>query len=108
VLLRNRLKYALTRKECVLIVMQRHIQVDGKVRTDINFPAGFMDVISIKETNETFRLLYDVKGRFVVHRITPEEAKVCGVPSPPSLLLSLVCVLLSSSQFRLVFLFLVV
>jgi len=75
VLLRNRLKYALTRKECVLIVMQRHIKVDGKVRTDINFPAGFMDVITIEETGENFRLLYDVKGRFVVHRISDEEAK---------------------------------
>ena len=34
------------------------------------------DVISIEKTNENFRLLYDVKGRFTVHRIKPEEAKV--------------------------------
>lgn len=42
VMLRNRLKYALTRDEVTKIVMQRTIKVDGKVRTDINFPAGFM------------------------------------------------------------------
>ena len=41
-MLRNRLKYALTRDEVTKIVMQRTIKVDGKVRTDINFPAGFM------------------------------------------------------------------
>ena len=34
------------------------------------------DVISIEKTNENFRLLYDVKGRFTVHRIQKEEAKV--------------------------------
>ena len=34
------------------------------------------DVISIAKTDENFRLLYDIKGRFVLHRITPEEARV--------------------------------
>ena len=35
-----------------------------------------LDVITIERTGENFRLIYDVKGRFAVHRITPEEAKV--------------------------------
>jgi len=74
-LLRNRLKYALTRREVLSIVMQRHIKVDGKLRTDPNYPAGFMDVIQIDKTGETYRLLYDTKGRFVVHTIPAEEAK---------------------------------
>jgi small subunit ribosomal protein S4e len=74
VLLRNRLKYALTRREVTSIVMQRHIKVDGKVRTDPTYPAGFMDVITIEKTNEHFRLLFDTKGRFAVQRITPQEA----------------------------------
>ncbi|KAG8037326.1 hypothetical protein G9C98_005536, partial [Cotesia typhae] len=52
IFLRNRLKYALTNSEVTKIVMQRLIKVDGKVRTDPNYPAGFM-----------------------VHRITAEEAK---------------------------------
>jgi len=79
--LRNRLKYALTRRETVMIVMRRLVKVDHKVRTDLNYPAGFMDVISIEKTDEHFRLLYDTKGRFVLHRITPKEAafKLCRV-----------------------------
>ena len=32
------------------------------------------DVISIEKSGEHFRLLYDVKGRFTIHRITAEEA----------------------------------
>ncbi|KAL2514198.1 40S ribosomal protein s4-like [Forsythia ovata] len=41
-ILRNRLKYALTYREVIAILMQRHILVDGKVRTDKTYPAGFM------------------------------------------------------------------
>ena len=63
--------------------MQRLIKVDGKVRTDSTFPCGFMDVISIDKTDEHFRLVLDTKGRFVVHRISKEEAayKLCRVSS---------------------------
>eukprot|EP00009_Paramoeba_aestuarina_P002952 CAMPEP_0201506658 /NCGR_PEP_ID=MMETSP0161_2-20130828/542_1 /ASSEMBLY_ACC=CAM_ASM_000251 /TAXON_ID=180227 /ORGANISM="Neoparamoeba aestuarina, Strain SoJaBio B1-5/56/2" /LENGTH=261 /DNA_ID=CAMNT_0047900821 /DNA_START=36 /DNA_END=821 /DNA_ORIENTATION=- len=73
VLLRNRLKYALTRKETLFICQQRLIQVDGKVRTDLNYPAGFMDVVHIEKTNDNFRLLYDTKGRFTLTPIDKEE-----------------------------------
>jgi len=80
-ILRNRLRYALTRREILQIVMRKSVKVDGHVRSDINYPAGFMDVVSLPKTNEQFRLLYDTKGRFVLHRITPEEAsyKLCRV-----------------------------
>lgn len=79
--LRNRLKYALTRREVNMISMRRLIKVDGKTRTDMNYPAGFQDVISIDKTEEAFRLLYDVKGRFTLHRINKDEAqfKLCRV-----------------------------
>jgi len=81
VMLRNRLKYALTYRECKMIVMQRLIKVDAKVRTDMFYPAGFMDVIQIDKTKENFRLLYDTKSRFVLHKIAKEEAsyKLCRV-----------------------------
>jgi len=75
IFLRNRLKYALTKKEVQSILMQRLVKVDGKVRTDSTYPAGFMDVITIEKTGEHFRLVYDTKGRFTIHRITGEEAK---------------------------------
>jgi len=81
VFLRNRLKYALNAREVKSIMMQRLVQVDGKVRTDTTYPAGFMDVITLEKTGESFRLIYDTKGRFTIHRITPEEAqyKLCKV-----------------------------
>jgi len=71
----------LTRRETVMVVMRRSVRVDGKVRTDLNYPAGFQDVLTIPKSNEQFRLLFDTKGRFILHRITPEEAgyKLCRV-----------------------------
>ena len=55
---------------------QRLIKIDGKTRTDTRYPTGFMDVIQIDKTGENFRLIYDVKGRFTIHRITNQ---VCYV-----------------------------
>jgi len=80
-LLRNRLKYALTRKETKTILMDRVVEVDGRVRTDPKYPAGFNDTVVIKKTNDFFRLLYDTKGRFVLHPITKKESrfKLCKV-----------------------------
>ena len=79
--LRNRLKYALSMKEVETIMKQRLIKIDGKTRTDPKFPTGFMDVVQIEKTGENFRIIYDVKGRFTVHRITASEAayKLCKV-----------------------------
>ena len=34
-----------------------------------------LDVITIEKTGENFRLIYDVKGRFTIHRIAADEAK---------------------------------
>ena len=73
--LRNRLRYALTGKEAKMICMEKAVKVDGKVRTDHNFPAGFMDVIEMPKAGDQFRVIYDTKGRFVLHRISDEEKK---------------------------------
>jgi small subunit ribosomal protein S4e len=34
-----------------------------------------MDVISLEKTKENFRVLYDVKGRFILRKIKSDEAK---------------------------------
>lgn len=83
VLLRNRLRYALTRQEAIKISRDKEglIKVDGKIRRDPRFPLGMMDVVTIEKTNEHFRILYDVKGRFQAHKIDAKEAsfKLCAI-----------------------------
>merc|ERR1711988_1983118 len=80
-ILRNRLKYALTGQECKQICMEKCVKIDGKARTDPNYPAGFMDVVEMEKTEDRFRLMYDTKGRFVLQRLTKEQAefKLCRV-----------------------------
>lgn len=57
------------------------IKVDGSTRRDPRFPLGQMDVVTIEKTNEFFRILLDVKGRFNPHRIDAKEAsfKLCKI-----------------------------
>ena len=81
IILRERLKYALTGKECQQICMERCVKIDGKVRTDYNYPAGFMDIVELEKSGDRFRLLYDTKGRFVLHRVEKDESqfKLCRI-----------------------------
>jgi len=79
-ILRRRLKYALTARESRIILNDNkmtdaNIRIDGKVRRDEKFPTGFMDVLSIEKTGENFRILYDVKGRFILRAVSSDEAK---------------------------------
>merc|ERR1712003_180778 len=60
---------------------ERCVKIDGKVRTDCNYPAGFMDIVELEKSGDRFRLLYDTKGRFVLHRVDKAEAqyKLCRI-----------------------------
>jgi small subunit ribosomal protein S4e len=66
IFLRNRLKYALTNTEVTKIVMQRLIKVDGKVRTDINYPTGFMG--EFQGSSEGFEVIVHVLRGFLLAR----------------------------------------
>src|SRR5574344_2150587 len=57
------------------------ILIDKKVRRDNKFPMGFMDVVEIPKMKLAFRVLYDVKRRFVFTKIPQAETnfKLCRV-----------------------------
>lgn len=80
-ILRNRLKYALNNQEVIQILQQRTILVDKKIRTEKNYPAGLMDIITIEKTGENYRLLLDTLGRFILQKIGEKESliKLCKV-----------------------------
>lgn len=82
-ILRNKLKLALTGRESKMIVKSKegNIAIDGKIRTDHKFPVGFMDVLTIVKTKQSYRVLYDCKGKFGLHKISQKEAefKLCKV-----------------------------
>lgn len=74
---RNHLKVALTSREANIIVQDKEagIKIDNKIRRDPRFPIGIMDILTIVKTNENYRLLYDVKGRFTLLKIKDTEAR---------------------------------
>ena len=76
IILRNKLKYAINGHEVKEIVKHRdgNIFVDGKERRDPHYPLGFMDVLSIPKTQENYRILFDVKKRFILHPIDAKES----------------------------------
>ena len=77
IILRKRLSLALTAREVTLILQDREagIKIDNKIRRDAKFPVGVFDVLSIVKTNEHYRMLYDIKGRFTLVPIKENESK---------------------------------
>jgi small subunit ribosomal protein S4e len=81
VLLRDMLGYVTTRREASLISSKGKIKIDGKPRLDDKFPVGLMDVISLPEAGESYRILPGKGGRLLLHQIKGEETsfKLCRI-----------------------------
>jgi len=78
--LRDILGVAKTRKEAQIILYQGKVLVDGKVLHKDDFPVGLMDVISIQEANQYYRIMPGHKGLFL-DPVTKEETatKLCRI-----------------------------
>ncbi len=75
IVLRDMLKVAQNKREAKKIVSARKVKVDGRVITDIRFPIGFMDVISIPDMGKNYRMVYDVNGNLRVVEIPDDHAE---------------------------------
>ena len=87
IVIRDYLGYADTARGAKNIISSRKVLVDGVVRTDIKFPCGLMDVISIPSAGEHFRVLIDGRGIIRLVPISPEEAKwkLCRIENKTTL-----------------------
>ena len=83
VVLRDKLNLALNGREANVILHQKEglVKVDKKLRRDPKFGVGLMDVIDIPKMGISYRVLYDVKGRFVFVKLPKNENafKLCTV-----------------------------
>lgn len=75
-IVRNVLGYALTAREARKLIAEGHFKVDGRVRKDYKFPVGFMDVIEVVDTGETYRFIPYPGKFFKLHPISREEARI--------------------------------
>ncbi len=74
IVLRDMLHLGHNRREVKKILANRVVKVDGRVITDIKFPIGFMDVITIETTGQNYRALYDVSGKLRIVEIPEDHA----------------------------------
>lgn len=83
VILRDKLKLALTGREADVILHQKEglIHIDKKIRRDPKYPIGLMDVVDIPKTKSSYRALYDAKGRWQFVALKEKEAafKLCRI-----------------------------
>ena len=73
--MRDFLKYAEDAATAKKIIKTRKILVDGRAVTDHKFPVGLMDVVSIPETGEHYRMLPVYRKGLRPLRISEEEAQ---------------------------------
>lgn len=76
VVVRDILKIADNSREAKRIINSGDIVINGRSKKDYKFPVGFMDIITIPKTNETYRVLLDNKRRLTLKPITNEENDV--------------------------------
>ena len=62
-IIRDVLKYADNAREAKKIIKMGKVLVDGRVRKEEKLPVGLMDVVSLPEADENYRVLFDRKGR---------------------------------------------
>jgi small subunit ribosomal protein S4e len=76
VLLRDYLGYARTMREAKQILRTKNVMVDNKRRTEPKFLVGLMDVVSIHDTKEHFRIMLNNKGLLETVKIPEKEALI--------------------------------
>ncbi len=75
ILLRDELKYAKTAKESKYLIKEGKVLVDGKQRLDEKFPIGLMDVVTLQDSGESYRILPNHNGQLKLLLITEKETK---------------------------------
>ncbi len=81
VLLRDVLGVAESKREVKYILTNERVEVDGRIRKDLAFPVGHMDVVHLKGTDKYYRIQYHKSGKLRAFEIPLDEAstKLCKV-----------------------------
>ncbi len=74
IIIRDYLKYASTALEAEKIIKMKNVLIDGREVAEPRFPVGLMDVISVPETNEHYRMIPIYKRGLSLIAIDKEEA----------------------------------
>ncbi|MBI1970985.1 30S ribosomal protein S4e [Candidatus Woesearchaeota archaeon] len=76
VVMRSMAKCAKTLREVKYILHHKTVLVDGKRRTEDKFPVSLFSTVSLKESNEHYRMSLDKRGRLAFISIEKDEAAI--------------------------------
>jgi len=81
IVVRDYLKLTDNMKETNRIISKGDILVDGKHRKDYKFPCGLMDVITITPMKQSYRLLFNERGKLTLVPTKSSESgwKLCRI-----------------------------
>ncbi len=69
-------KCANTKKEAKSIIHDKSVLLDGKRQTDEKVIVGLMDVVSLKETGENYRVVFTSKGKIKAIQVSESESNI--------------------------------
>lgn len=75
IVIRDMLRYCDSTREARRLLSSRLILVDGKPVRDLKRGVGLMDVLSLMQRKEHFRMLIDTKGRLQLMKVDAKQAK---------------------------------
>lgn len=70
------LKFCKTTKEVKKVLQDNDVQVDGKKMHDPRETMGFMSVLSIAETKESYRMIISKKGNLELKKLDKKESDI--------------------------------
>ncbi|MBN1646366.1 30S ribosomal protein S4e [Candidatus Woesearchaeota archaeon] len=76
VLLRDVLNKVKTIKEAKYLLKNNQVLVDGKRRYNIKYPVGFMDVVTLTDSEASYRIVLSTKGKLFPKKINEKESKL--------------------------------
>ncbi len=76
IIMKELIKCAKTTKEVKAILHDKEVLVDGKKRNDEKYSTGLMDVISLPETKQNYRIIINKRGKLKALEIPKEESNI--------------------------------
>lgn len=86
ILLRDILNLAKDNRESKRLMNRGEVFVDGSIAKDVALPVGFMDILTIKGINKSYRIIFDRKGRLLPVEISDDaNVKMVAVANKTAL-----------------------
>ncbi len=81
IILRDILGYANSNREVKFILEKKNVAIDGMRRKNHQFPVGLLDVLSLNDIDEHFRVILDKKGKIGLIKTGKDDSalKLCKI-----------------------------